>query len=92
MEEQPLRCFRKRSRNTKGEPCDLVCLDIMMPVFNGHQTLQEMRQIEKEHQVPDEKHSIIIMMTALANQQTVVEALEESCDSYIAKPVRKNVL
>lgn len=77
---------------TKGEPYDLVCLDIMMPVFNGHRTLKEMRRIEKEHQVPDKKHSIIIMVTALANQQTVVEALEKGCDSYIAKPVRKDVL
>ncbi|NOZ74030.1 MAG: response regulator [FCB group bacterium] len=74
------------------EPYDLVCLDIMMPVFDGHWTLKAMRRIEQEYKVSDEKRSKIIMVTALANPKTVVQALENGCDSYIAKPVRKNVL
>lgn len=29
-----------------NKPYDLVCLDIMMPSMNGHETLSEIRRIE----------------------------------------------
>ena len=32
----------------EGEPYDLVCLDIMMPVMDGYQALMGIRKLEKE--------------------------------------------
>jgi len=75
-----------------GEPYDLVCLDIMMPVYDGHWTLMAMRAIEAKQAIPKEKQAKIIMITALANQKDVVRALQDGCDSYLAKPIKKSVL
>ena len=40
-----------------GEPYDLVCLDIMMPVMDGYQSLLGIRNLEKERNIPDHQTS-----------------------------------
>ena len=38
-----------------GEPYDLVCLDIMMPVMDGYQALVGIRNLEKQRNIPEDK-------------------------------------
>jgi two-component system, chemotaxis family, chemotaxis protein CheY len=64
------------------ESPDLVLLDVNMPVQDGLQTLRELRQLD-----PD---CVVIMLTSLANRQTVEEALQLGAANYIRKDTPKD--
>ena len=70
-----------------GEPYDLVCLDIMMPVMDGYQALMGIRNLEKERDIPKEKAAKIIMTTALNEEKNVKMAFELGCTIYSGKPI-----
>jgi len=70
-----------------GEPYDLICLDVMMPVMDGYQVLQTVREMEAERNIPKENRVRIIMMTALAEEENVKKAKELGCDAYSSKPI-----
>lgn len=70
-----------------GEPYDLVCLDIMMPVMDGYQSLVGIRNLEKERNIPEEKAAKIIMTTALNDEKNVKMAFEQGCTIYSGKPI-----
>jgi DNA-binding response OmpR family regulator len=65
---------------------DLVLLDSMMPAMNGMEMLRILRQDWKMATVP------VIMLTARAEAEAVVEALEGGADDYVTKPVDFDVL
>jgi len=68
-----------------GKPYDLVCLDIVMPDMDGHQTLKIIREMENREEV---KHGKIFMVTSCDSPDQMIEAIgEDGCDDYIVKPV-----
>ncbi|MCH5333417.1 MAG: response regulator [Agathobacter sp.] len=69
------------------DPYDLVCLDIMMPVMDGYQALVEIRNLEKAHNVPEERQAKIIMATALNEEKNVKMAFDLGCTVYSGKPI-----
>ncbi len=69
------------------EPYDLICLDVMMPIMDGYQALKNIRDIEREHNIPEEEMVKIIMTTALNEQKNVKKAFELGCTVYCAKPI-----
>jgi len=71
----------------EGEPYDLVCLDIMMPVMDGYQALVGIRNLEKEKNVPEDKAAKVIMTTALNDEANVKMAFELGCTIYSGKPI-----
>ncbi|MGE4299693.1 MAG: response regulator [Desulfovibrionaceae bacterium] len=82
-----------RSAFKEEEPYDLICLDILMPNLDGQQALREIREIEKEMDVPLEKAARIIMITGLDDSREVHDAFFlGDATSYIVKPIRKQVL
>lgn len=70
-----------------GEPYDLVCLDIMMPVMDGYQALMGIRNLEKERDIPKEQAAKVIMTTALNEEKNVKMAFELGCSVYSGKPI-----
>ena len=78
------------------QPYDLICLDVMMPVMDGYQVLNTIRNMEKQRGIEGDDRVKIIMMTALNEQKNVRKAFEMGCTVYCAKPVDldklKNVL
>jgi two-component system, chemotaxis family, chemotaxis protein CheY len=74
------------------EHYDLVCLDIMMPEKDGHETLREMRALEQNQASQLNKRSRIIMVTALEEQENKTKAFYENCDGYLVKPVERKLL
>lgn len=71
----------------EGQPYDLVCLDVMMPIMDGYQALKNIRKIEKDKQVVEEDAVKVIMTTALNEEKNVKKAFELGCTVYCAKPV-----
>lgn len=65
---------------------DLVLLDIEMPVMNGLQTLNKIR--EKAH-LKDLK---VAFLTARKDEQTVVQGFKLGISDYITKPIDKDVV
>lgn len=70
-----------------GEPYDLVCLDIMMPVMDGYQALMGIRNLEKDHNIPEDKMVKVIMTTALNDERNVKMAFDLGCSVYSGKPI-----
>ncbi|MFO7656190.1 MAG: ATP-binding protein [Bacteroidales bacterium] len=62
----------------------LVLMDIKMPVMNGYEALDHIKQIRPE--LP------VIAQTAYALSQHKAKALKAGFDSYISKPIQKNIL
>ena len=71
----------------EGNPYDLVCLDIMMPVMDGYQALVGIRNLEKERNIPKEEQAKVIMTTALNDEKNVKMAFDLGCTVYSGKPI-----
>ncbi len=69
------------------EPFDLICLDIAMPVMDGHETLKEFRRIEEVLRVDAVRAANILMITAMADRDNVVQAIGNNCQGYLVKPL-----
>jgi two-component system, chemotaxis family, chemotaxis protein CheY len=65
----------------KAEKPDVVLLDVNMPHLDGLQTLKKLREIDPE--------CTVIMLTSLANRETVERALEFGAVNYILKDTPK---
>jgi len=60
---------------------DLVLMDIMMPVMNGYEAMQEIRKIPVLENIP------IITLTAKAMKEDYQKAIDSGANDYISKPV-----
>ena len=60
---------------------NIVLMDIMMPVMNGYEAMEEIRKSDKL------KHLPVIAVTAKAMQKDKDEALASGADDYLTKPI-----
>ncbi len=67
-------------------PPELVLLDIMLPYKDGYQLLHLIHTKETWKDVP------VVMLTAKAQEQDIVRALEAGACDYIVKPFQPNEL
>jgi CheY-like chemotaxis protein len=71
----------------KQMPYDLILMDCNMPEMDGFDATAIIRDLEK-----DEKHTVIVAMTANALRGDRDRALAAGMDDYIAKPVSQREL
>jgi DNA-binding response OmpR family regulator len=64
----------------RASPPDLIVLDMMMPIMDGWQVLQDLRTDPRLAAVP------VIMLTARRGDSDVVGALDLGAADYVAKP------
>jgi two-component system chemotaxis response regulator CheY len=69
-----------------GHAYDLICLDIMMPIVDGHAVLRCIRDDEAERGVLTHDAVKVIMTTALDDIETVFASFHGLCDAYLVKP------
>jgi len=77
------RCGEDGLDRTRHSAYDLVVLDVMMPGWNGFETLRRLRRIST---VP------IIMLTARGEEDNRINGLEGGADDYLAKPFQMREL
>ncbi len=70
----------------------LVMLDIMMPEMDGRETLQKIRDIEKDAGRIGLDGVKIIMTTSLKDYKNVLGAFRDGADGYLVKPYSKEEL
>lgn len=63
----------------KDNKFDLILLDVMMPVMDGLQTLQKIREFSN---IP------VIFVTAKSDESDKVQGLTLGADDYISKPIK----
>ncbi|WP_028972777.1 response regulator [Spirochaeta cellobiosiphila] len=81
----------KRSME-EGKPYKLICMDIMMPSLDGQETLQTIRTLEEDKDIPVIDRAHVFMITALSDAANVMKAFGERCDAYLVKPIEKDKL
>ncbi len=89
--EEAVQSFRMA--HEEGTPYNLICLDIMMPNVDGQEALKRIRGIEKEMGLKSPEEVRVVMVSALDDPKSVVEAYYRGgATSYIVKPIEKDRL
>lgn len=65
---------------------DMILLDVMMPVMDGFQTLQAIRNLEEGINIP------VIFISGKSSKETVLASINYGVDGYFVKPVDKTEL
>jgi CheY-like chemotaxis protein len=67
-------------KKTASEKPDLVLLDTNMPIMNGHEVLEQLKQNPELKDIP------VIMVTALCEARDIAKASSFGIADYVAKP------
>lgn len=73
--------LNKKGEFTNVQRPDLILLDINIPIFNGLEVLDEIKNDENLKKIP------VIMLTTSSNQKDIDLAYTKYCNSYIKKPL-----
>ena len=68
---------------------DLILMDIEMPVKDGYQTTDDIRQYEREHDLSPCK---IVAVSAHSMKESRGKALLSGMDDFLSKPIDQNIL
>lgn len=63
-----------------GEKPDIILLDVIMPVMDGHEMLEHLRKTEEGRDIP------VIMLTARSQNNDIARAMACGIEDYIVKP------
>jgi CheY-like chemotaxis protein len=72
--------FRRGNYKDAKRP-DLILLDINIPIYNGHEVLQQIKEDPVLKKIP------VIMLTTSSNEKDINKAYEHHCNSYVQKPL-----
>ncbi|MCP4751568.1 MAG: response regulator [Proteobacteria bacterium] len=83
--EEAYRAFE--SAHEKKEPFEIIFLDIMMPIMDGHEVLKKIREWEEKSLQYGFGEVKIVMVSALGSKEHVLASFKEGCEYYLVKPV-----
>ncbi|MBD5780254.1 response regulator [Pelagicoccus sp. NFK12] len=62
---------------------DVILLDVMMPGMNGFEVCQKIRSTPHISEIP------IIMITALDDEESMIQGIDAGADDFLSKPISK---
>jgi putative two-component system response regulator len=65
---------------------DLILLDILMPIMDGFEVLQELQNNEDTKQIP------VILLSALDSEENIKKGMDMGAVGYIPKPFEPDVI
>jgi CheY-like chemotaxis protein len=71
----------KKNGFEKAESPDIILLDINIPIFNGHEVLQKIKNDPELKKIP------VIILTTSSNDKDVNKAYENHTNSFVTKPI-----
>ena len=71
---------------TTTESIDLIISDLMMPIMNGFELIEQLKNDDKYRHLP------MIMLTGKASVKTELKALRIGIDDYMLKPFKEELL
>lgn len=71
----------------KNKPFDLICLDINLPGLSGRDVLKTLRAFESKKGFSLKESSLVIMITANTDKESILGSFGEGCEAYIEKPI-----
>ena len=85
--EEALELFQSPNSHIASSPIDLILLDIMMGEMSGLEMAERLKsengKVKSENHIPP-----IIFLTALSDEDTVLQGFQLGADDYISKPFR----
>lgn len=72
-------------RFSEFEP-DIVLMDVMMPVMDGHEATRLIKQKAGANYIP------VIFLTAMSDDQALIKCLDAGGDDFLSKPIDEVVL
>jgi two-component system, chemotaxis family, chemotaxis protein CheY len=76
-----------RAAVERGEPYDMICMDIMMPEMDGREAVRQIRALEEANAILSTAGAKIIMTTTVEDVKEVIRCFMELCDAYLTKPI-----
>jgi len=70
-----------------SQPFDIILLDIVMPIMNGHQVIEKVRETEKHYNIPKDRMVKIVITSAKDDAQHKIKSLKAGADKYLTKPL-----
>ncbi|WP_029457141.1 response regulator [Solidesulfovibrio alcoholivorans] len=71
----------------RGEPFELVVMDILMPVLSGHDALAGIRRLENQYGVEAGKRTPAVMLSSLDDPANMLRAqFESGAQAFVTKP------
>jgi two-component system chemotaxis response regulator CheY len=71
----------------RGDPFDLVCMDLQMPVMGGLEALTLIRREEELHGRFRPQATKVVVTTSAGDTDTISQAFRQLCDAYVVKPI-----
>lgn len=73
-------------------PYDVIMLDINLPSMSGMDVIMEVREMEKQMDLPKQKSTKIIMTTSNAERDYLITCMTAGCNGYVIKPFTKHII
>lgn len=70
----------------KTEQPDIILMDVMMPIMDGYQAVNEIKAI------PSDKFTPVIFLTGVSSEQDLAKCIEVGGDDFLTKPVSTTLL
>ena len=72
---------------------DLIVMDVIMPKMGGFEAVKEIKKIQEDEKIPEEKRTKIVMLTSKDGPEFMMKAhFEVGVTTYITKPFEDKTL